>query len=941
MQTLEDKLKSVKDSGTDYYGKRLYSELEFAIELSKAKSGKYDDLIDKAMDYSVAEVSKTGSISEEICSHAENMLFQVAKEAKRYRVICAAHAHIDMNWMWRWDETAAVALDTFRTMLNLMDEYPDFKFSQSQASVYRIMEDYDPDMLSEVKKRIDEGKWEVTASTWVECDKNMPNGESLSRQLLYTKKYLSKLLGIDPNSLKIDFEPDTFGHSVNIPEILSDGGVKYYYHCRGYEGYNIYRWTAPSGKSVIAYHEPYGYNSDINPSMFLFVPEFCRNYNINTALKVYGVGDHGGGPTRRDIERIIDMNKWPVFPRIEFGTFHEYFNYLDNSGADFPEVKGELNFVFTGCYTTQSRIKAGNRITEAVLNEAEAFSALSSLYTGFKYRNGSFSKAWEDVLFNQFHDIIPGSGIIDTREYAMGNYQRALAIANSEKSKALRNIANLIDTREYADPDIDIKETTSEGAGVGFGVSDFKISQCDRGKGTKRVFTVFNPADIDREENVEITVWDWQGNIESIIFMDSYGNIVPHMLLKNGFDYYWGHSYIKILLEVKVPSYGYSTYVMDGGGREIEVPRSEYPRVEKEDNFILENSRVKIVFDKNNASIRSFIDKKSGEEMIDAAKPSGIFRLIEEDTDKQMTAWIVGRYMNITNLNRDVRIKNISYPSGNLRQGIHYEIPFRNSYLKVDAYLDDNSTALKYDVECRWLEVGENGVCIPQLNFIMPVNYKVASYVYDVPFGTIERQPMDMDVPAGNFALAKRSERGKKAVMLVTNNKYGFRGFENSIAVTLIRSSYDPDPYPELGVHKFSFEIQLADGTSRRALIDSSYCFNHPMSTLPVGVHGGKLKKINGFVSLEEGNVAVSAIKVPEGEPSSESDVKNRLIMRIYETEGKNGNAVFKFYSEPKRAYFMDINENIIETDSTIEIMGEKVKFDIKPYSIANICIEF
>jgi alpha-mannosidase len=156
-----------------------------------------------------------------------------------------------MNWMWRFDETVAATLDTFRTMLNLMEEYPEFKFSQSQASVYKIVEEFDPDMLEEIKKRIKEGRWEVTASTWVESDKNMPNGESLVRHILYTKRYLSELLGVDPGTLNIDFEPDTFGHNLNVPEILARGGVKYYYHCRGYDGHDIYRWKSPSGSSVI------------------------------------------------------------------------------------------------------------------------------------------------------------------------------------------------------------------------------------------------------------------------------------------------------------------------------------------------------------------------------------------------------------------------------------------------------------------------------------------------------------------------------------------------------------------------------------------------------------------------------------------------------------------------------------------------------------------
>ena len=141
-------------------------------------------------------IEREGTVTQDAACRAEEMIAPLSPQAKRTSVICAAHAHIDMNWMWRWDETVAVTLDTFRTMLDLMEEYPDFKFSQSQASVYQIVETYAPEMLEEIRQRVQEGRWEVTASTWVEADKNMPSGESLARHLLYTRRYLSELSGL-------------------------------------------------------------------------------------------------------------------------------------------------------------------------------------------------------------------------------------------------------------------------------------------------------------------------------------------------------------------------------------------------------------------------------------------------------------------------------------------------------------------------------------------------------------------------------------------------------------------------------------------------------------------------------------------------------------------------------------------------------------------------
>ena len=351
------RLERLNEHNRAQFAARILYQLEYAHEISQVAGGTHDALIDRTIDYLVQSSSAEGIITQEAAKQAEVMISDLSLEAKRYTVLCVAHAHIDMNWMWRWDETVAVTLDTFRTMLDLMNEYPEFRFSQSQASVYQIVERYAPEMLDEIRQRVEEGRWEVAASTWVEADKNMPNGESHARHLLYTRRYLSRLLGLKPENFQLDYEPDTFGHNANVPEILASGGVKYYYHCRGDQTHLLYRWKAPSGRSILVYREPTWYLGYIDPGMALYAPSFCHKYGTEAMMKVYGVGDHGGGPTRRDIERLLDMDSWPVFPSIRFGTYAEFFAQVEKAADRLPELTGELNFVFTGCYTSQSRIK--------------------------------------------------------------------------------------------------------------------------------------------------------------------------------------------------------------------------------------------------------------------------------------------------------------------------------------------------------------------------------------------------------------------------------------------------------------------------------------------------------------------------------------------------------------------------------------------------------
>lgn len=936
MNSFEQKVADLKNKASQgYWGERILSQLEFANQMSKVKNGHYQSLLESTLSYLNERMLEEGTITKSAALQAEKSILELSPRAKEYNMICAAHAHIDMNWMWPWDETVAVTLDTFRTMLDLMAEYPEYKFSQSQASIYRIVEEYAPAMLSEIKERVKEGRWEVTASHWVEADKNMPNAESLSRHLLYTKRYLSNLLEIDPKTLNMDFEPDTFGHSVNVPEILSNGGVKYYYHCRGYEGHQLYRWYAPSGSHVTVYREPIWYNAEIEPSMALYIPEFCQTHHINTMLKVYGVGDHGGGPTRRDIERIIDMNTWPVFPQIRFGTFGEFFALVESIAEQLPKVEGELNFVFTGCYTSQSRIKMANRIAEATLNEAETFCALSSMANHSDYPKESFEKAWRNVLFNQFHDIIPGSGIVDTREYAMGLFQSTMAIANTNRSLALRQIASQIDTSELAPADESIADSVSEGAGVGFGIKEFKNMRGERGRGKTRIFQFFNSSLTARQEVVEVTVWDWKGNTKAIVFKDGTGNAAEHHLLDEGFNNYWGHSYIRVLVNVQVPACGYSTYVMSEKEYVPELEYPEQPRVDQEGCFVLENDLIKATFHTENAAIVSLVDKLTGEEFISPERPAAVFRFIEEDYNKGMTAWWVGRYMNVRDVHRGVKIKPLFKHANPLRQGIQYEMEFENSSLKVEVTLDVNKAQLDFQVECDWHEIGKWGKCIPQLNFFVPVNYDCQAYRYDVPAGAIDRAGRDMDVPGNSWMLGINGQSGKKSLMIITDSKYGFRGKDDSLSVTLIRSSFDPDPYPEQGIHRFKLAVGIVSSHSNKELIKHAYQFNHPLDVISDVAHKGTQPLSKSFVELLEGNVAVSAVKLAE-------EGTNKLILRFYETEGEKTSATVRFLNQPiQSAYFMTLNEEMLDSSPKPFIQNNHVTVEIPANKIKTLCVEF
>ena len=217
---------------------RFAAELAFAeglAELHPHRAGRWKGLIGKARDL-VAQAEATGKAQQVVKAVADaerDILAPIAKLAKTYTIHCVGHAHIDMNWQWSWPETVACVNDTFTTVLKLMERFPRFCFTQSQAAVYDIVRRYNPPMLEKIRRRIAEGRWEVAAVQWVEGDKNMASGESLARHLLYTRRFLREHLGLSPEDVPLDWEPDTSGHAATIPSIISRGGARWYYPCRG------------------------------------------------------------------------------------------------------------------------------------------------------------------------------------------------------------------------------------------------------------------------------------------------------------------------------------------------------------------------------------------------------------------------------------------------------------------------------------------------------------------------------------------------------------------------------------------------------------------------------------------------------------------------------------------------------------------------------------
>ena len=912
---------------------RILSELEFALKLSKADKDRYDAEISAALDLLCGEMKNNGVITYKAADEAEKLLMPLAEEAKSYKLILCGHAHIDMNWMWSWQETVAATLATFRTVLNLMDQYPDFCFSQSQTSVYKIVEDYDPEMMREIKKRIKEGRWECTSTAWVETDKNMPSTSSLLDHIKYSRDYLQKHWDIDPKDLEVDFSPDTFGHSMQIPEIDTFGAVKYYYHCRGGNNpYALYRYRAKSGAELLMYREQYWYNSAITPHIGVGVVDISQKCaGFKTGLIVYGVGDHGGGPTRRDVETAYELMKWPVYPTVKFGTFREFFKEAESVRDQLPVIDKELNFIFDGCYTTQSRIKRGNRGAENALYESRFWAAASADLTGKKHRylKDSMDRATQNTLFTHFHDILTGSCVQDSREHAMGLYQDVLAVTNTATQNALREISDAIDNSMISvdeDPDI-IAFSQSQGAGVGYGIDHYQgVPNPERGVGRTRIFNIFNDTPLERSEPVELTVWDWTGDMKQITVEDYTGKPVEFALVDGSLQNYWDHKYFRILVYVTVPAFGYTTIAL----REKEY--DSYPFYLGADNntlgfvnsYVLENEYIAAVFDVHTGALTSLKDKESGHEMIKAGEFCGLVQL---DTENNGDAWQIHGIIGSHPVTEITRIHYIGH--GSLIRGIHIEAKVLSSTVSADITLAKGAKALKYSLTVDWKEI--KGEYIPDLIFRLPYAYDSDAVICDIPAGVVERAPENHDIPCSQFAAVKPSNESKRAVGLAVDSKYGYRFFEGALSSTLIHTAGGPDPYPERAIHSINLWVTVGS-TCPKALEDAATALNRPLRFVPTNTHKGKLKPRGSFMTFA--NTADSTAVINSVETADDGS----LLVRAVEYCGDKTDVKLTFASAPKSAEIVNLMQ---ESCGKAKISGKNVTFPLEAYKIGAVRIGF
>lgn len=886
---------------------------------------------------------------EEAVRRAEQKLQDIGRAAKEYTIHCVAHGHIDMNWMWSWPETVSMTHDTFASVLSLMEQYPELTYSQSQASVYAAIEKYHPAMFEQIKQRVKEGRWEVTACHWVEGDKNISSGESLCRHLLYTRQYFKEKFGLEPEDVPVEWEPDTFGHANTVPMIAAAGGVKYYYACRTGGGFEharigderppLFWWQAPDGSRVLVNREITWYNSYVNIGANIALPmcRFVSATGLHNWMNVYGIGNHGGGPTRDEIDYLISTRDWPIYPQVVFSTARRYFELVEAEAENLPVIDHELNFEFTGCYTSQSLIKQANRLGENYCEEAETLSVIRhALSDGSDASDQSDNKllreAWINVLFNQFHDILPGSGIRETREHARGLFQETGAITGAIKREALKALVANIDTASLLPDTPEAREerevmeagkaNTPFVAGSGIGSRLTGYSQSNGGGKNFKPIVVYNPCSWTRSEPVTVALYDTEFEPSRIVALDETGVAHPTMSLGKGRD--WGHDKITVLFHaLDVPPLGYKTYLLCEG-----AATAELAGVTAIGNEEFETPYFRCRFNRHHGGLEWLKLKRGAELSEEMCWDSGAWGYVVE-RDKIMSAWVLGETIGAPeNLIADsFRTYGPVHNEATLltdktdlvacRAEWQLKVPGTKSTAKVTALIHGLAQRIDFDVELDWREIGTKEEGIPGLIVDFAGGGHLGGAEYETPFGHVKRA-LDgaAEVPTLRYTHIP-GDAEDPGLTILQDGKYGFSGGGvGGTVMRVIRSSFDPDHAPEVNKQTFRYSIVFHDEAVQPSeLTRLGAAFNHPFIIAPANMQEGSAPASQSFVDVLTGNVVLTSMKPAEDGAG--------IVLRLVEYDGRDTTA--EVWLSPlltsgfSRAELCDVLERPTGETATIE----------------------
>jgi alpha-mannosidase len=829
------------------------------------------------------------------------------------------NSHIDAAWLWPWTDTVDAVKRTFGTAVQLMNEYPGYTYTQSAAVYSQWMADKYPQLANQIKERIQDGRWELVGGMWLEPDLNMPDGESLVRQLLVGQATFNRLYG---KTTRIGWNPDSFGYNWQLPQIYKRSGIDYFvtqkmsWNDTNQLPLKLFWWESPDGSKVLTYF-PHGYaNRSLDPPRLASDFASARSFSpgMTEMMDLYGVGDHGGGPTRAMLDEGEHwMQPDKVIPHEEFGTAQPYFTKVEGElnpvsptwnystlaqgetslpapaagKISVPTWKDELYLEFhRGVFTTQADHKRNMRDSEEWLLDAEKYASLSWL-DGQAYPGDELTSAWKHVLFNQFHDLAAGSGIGIIYKDAQKDYDQVRWATDEISTRSLGTLDARIDTR------------TSNGVPV----------------------VVFNSLAWQRGGVAEVSVQMPSTGVAGLTLLDAKNQVVPSQVLSRDA----GTNTYRALFHLQgVPSLGYTVLHAVAGNRHFATEL-------KSMGTTIENASLRITVDPQTGCITSLFDKKTNFETI-AKGSCGNELQVFKDLPKEYDAWNIDPGTldaAPTLLHEAESVKLVE--QGPLRSTIQIARTWQSSRFvqKITLYTGDDHAIVTNDIDWHETHV------LLKAAFSLAASSDKATY--EIPYGTIDRpttrnnsfEKARFEVPALRWADLGDGQHG---FSLLNNSKYGYDATGNLLRLTLLRSPTSPDPDADREHHHFVYGLYPHGGDWKQALtVRHGYEFNYALRAMQVEAHEGSMLPEHSFASVAEDNVVLTAMKKTES--------GDGLVLRFYEWAGKGGTVTFKLPPGATSATLINLMEK--PEGEALAVKGDKVTVPVTPFQIQTVRLNY
>ncbi|MEE3716181.1 glycoside hydrolase family 38 C-terminal domain-containing protein [Tumidithrix elongata RA019] len=811
----------------------LHTQSELERDLTEAIAQLETLLADEVSERSLTKLAKI-----------RDSLLPIGKFLKQRKVYLLGNAHIDVAWLWAIAETKDVVKRTFASVLNLQKQYPELIFNQSTALSYAWMEREQPELFAQIQTAVQKRQWELTGGMWVEPDCNLPNGESLIRQILYGKNYFLEKFQTE---IEIAWLPDTFGFNWQLPQILVKSGFsafvtqKLMWNDTNKFPEQIFWWQGLDGSKIFTYFSN-EIGLGIEPvAIAKFLSGQEQKHSIQDGLWLYGVGDHGGGPTADMLDLGREWSKSDLFFTVESGTAENFILSLkasiEASNANIPTWNDELYLEFhRGTYTTKADQKRQHRQTEILLGNAEKLCAIAAIVKAANYPKAQLDLAWQGLLLNQFHDILPGTSIPEVFEDADRTWAEVRDICNGLIAEAIS-----CRMRTAASPPLSEPETT---------------------------YQVWNLLNWSRSELVEIPVEipkefsSDRNPIENSYFIEpnNPSELIPTQQTEHGI----------LFRATDIPSMG--TY----GFRllQIQTPASvSVPSLNiSEDStaIYLENQYLKVTVDTESGEISQIFDKRYQHSLLRQPCELQFF----SDRGQYWDAWNIDPEYESKQLS-GLRVEGISiHERGEIRVTLRIVRRFGNSQFQQDIQLNAYDAYLTVK---NWVDWQEEHTLV---KVAFPVSWRSPFATYEIPMGAIERSTLGETAAAkAKFEVSAQfwADMSSEGIGLSVLNdcKYGYDAKPDQLRLTLLRSPNFPSPQSDRGQHEFIYRLVPHQGNWREAgIVQQGYGLNHPCLLTSA------LSQENfSFLRTSAANVILSAMK--------QSEDRSGWILRFYESYGQ------------------------------------------------------